>query len=81
MHVPDNLTEQLRQAWGKKVSVTGDIVQDPETGRPLEIREVTDIKVQEEQDDTVWQVKSILSLYASPVPSEIWIQEMRHTTH
>lgn len=79
--VADDLTEQLRQAWGKEVSVTGNIIRDPETGRPLEIREVTDIKVQEGQDDTVWQVKGILSRYASPIPSEIRIQEMRHATY
>lgn len=80
--VNDDLIEQLRYAWGKEVSVTGNITRDPETGRPLEMRDVISIDVQDnDQDDVLQQAKGILLQYASPIPSEKRIQELRHATY
>lgn len=81
-YVEEDLMEQLRQAWGKEVSVTGVIIRDPETGRPLEMRDIIDIQLREEdQSDALRLAKGILAQYASPIPSEQRIQELRHAIH
>lgn len=41
--------DQMRNAWGRRVRVTGRVVRDPTYGRPVEVREVIDVEI---LDDT-----------------------------
>lgn len=42
--------DMARDAWGKKVEVTGIIYRDPDTGRPIEVRQVKAIEILEEDE-------------------------------
>lgn len=81
--VDDEQIEQLRYAWGKEVIVTGDVIRDHESGRPLEIREVRNIEIKpdDEQGDVIRQARGILAQFASTIPPEQRIQELRHVFH
>lgn len=81
--VDDEQIEQLRQAWGKEAIVTGDVIRDPESGKPLEIREIRNIEIKsgDEQGDIIRQARGILAHFASPIPPEQRIQELRHALH
>jgi hypothetical protein len=48
----DALSEQLRSGWGKVAIVSGLLRRDPETDRPMSIRQVSHIDIVEERGDT-----------------------------
>lgn len=43
-HLESDQREMARNVWGKKVAVTGLIKRDQATGRPIEVREIVEIK-------------------------------------
>ena len=44
-HFRSNQQEQMRDLWGKRVVVTGEVERDKVTSRPLKIRDITNVKL------------------------------------
>jgi hypothetical protein len=47
-YLSEGQEDRMREIWGKRAIVEGEISREKETGRPLAIRHITDIKVLEE---------------------------------
>lgn len=78
-YVDEELMEDLRQAWGKSVIVTGDVIRDAETGKPLEIRNVRNIEVRTPPPpDALYRARGVLAHLAPTTLPEQRIQELRH---
>lgn len=41
----EDYREMLRRAWGRRITVTGLIRRNPDTGRPVSVREIVDIQI------------------------------------
>lgn len=50
-HVQNTFREELRGAWDKEVSISGMIYRDPDTGRPIEIKDIRDIQIIPEKSE------------------------------
>jgi hypothetical protein len=44
-NLKENQQEIMREAWGKRVTVHGSILRDPETGRPLAAHNITKVEI------------------------------------
>lgn len=44
-HIDKDQEDLLRNLWGKQVSVTGNILREPFSGKPLEVRNINDITI------------------------------------
>lgn len=47
-HLPPDRYDLARDVWGKRVSITGLIYRDPDTGRPIEVRQVRTVDPEED---------------------------------
>src|SRR5262249_49024293 len=76
-HLRPDQEALMREAWGKRVRVTGYIARDPLTGRALEIRDIWDIHILPEI--TPGSYKAALGLLASddPTPPEVLVRRLR----
>lgn len=66
-----------RDVWRKHVAVTGLITRDPETGRPLEIHDVKQVKVLAEAAPSASYRQARGSLPGDDEPAEVTIRRMR----
>ncbi len=70
--------EQARQVWGKRVSITGLIFRDPDTGRPVDVRQVKSIVPVEDVPPRSYKLaKGMLEWHEGDEPSEATIRRMR----
>lgn len=46
-YLDESEKEKAREVWGRQVAVSGLIYRDPDTGRPIDVRQVTSIKLVE----------------------------------
>lgn len=74
-----NQEELARKIWKKKVSITGLIKRDPLTGRPIEIQEVYDIKINESLPNPLipTEVRGALPWQIGDEPAEISVRRQR----
>jgi hypothetical protein len=63
--------ELIRENWGKKVFVTGRICRDPDTGKPLNIRDVSEIEPVNSKPGGFRRAKGIIQLKHGETPENI----------
>ncbi len=56
----DDVADKMRDVWGKRVIVAGRVGRDPDTGRPVVIRDVTDIIPDEKRPGAHEEAASII---------------------
>lgn len=67
----------LRNAWGKRVTVAGRVSRDSETGRPLNVRDVT-IHIHEEvEPGSFRRARGVMGEHAPDEPAEDIIRRIR----
>lgn len=67
----------MRRAWGRRASVFGRVRRDPNTGRPLSVRQVTKIEIIEEGDPDDWRQAIGAAPPLNDVSPEAAIRAMR----
>lgn len=71
--------ETVRSAWGQRVSITGEIERDPQTGRPTVVRNVRRIDVQERRThDSHQRARGVLGWRPDDESPEVKIRRMRN---
>lgn len=70
----------MRNAWGKIATVAGEICRDAETGRPLEVRNVSYVEIEVEPDESLPSyeaARGILAGFFDDLPSETLVRGLR----
>lgn len=79
-YTPASYEEIMRDSWGKRVSVTGLIYRNPDTGRPERVKSVVDLTVLDDPGDPLQSfaaVSGILPWSEDTEPPEIIIRRLR----
>jgi len=70
--------ELARNVWRKQVSVTGSIYRAPSNGRPIQVRNISDVKIVEQvQPGSYRQARGIVPWREGDEPSEVIIRRIR----
>lgn len=68
----------VRESWGKRVDVTGLVFRDSETGRPLQVREIFEIKsVPDQPIDGYKRARGAIPWSEGDEPAEVLIRRLR----
>jgi len=71
--------EKAREIWGKRVSISGLIFRDPDTGRPIDIRQIRDFEiVMDAAHKTFKEAKGIIAWREGNELSEVIIRRLRN---
>jgi hypothetical protein len=70
-YLKEGQQELIREYWGKKVFVSGRICRDPDTGKPLNIRDVSEIEVVNSKPGGFRRAIGIIELKQGETPEEI----------
>lgn len=76
----DKFQKRAREAWGQTVAVSGWIVRDSETGRPLKVREVFDLQVVVQEPGAFRRARGALPFDPNSEPPEDIIRQLRNDT-
>ncbi|HRQ39047.1 MAG TPA: hypothetical protein PLD25_14150 [Chloroflexota bacterium] len=77
-YLPSELREKVRNAWDKQVEVTGMVYKDQETGRPVDVKNVTEVLIIE--NGTLGSFRHARGVLFNPEnqePAEVTIRRMR----
>ena len=74
----DRFQSQARNAWGQTVAVSGWVVRDSETGRPLKVREVLDLQVLVQKPGSFEKARGALPYNPNNDPPEVIIRQLRN---
>lgn len=78
-YLDDTQQEIARDAWGKVAEITGNVKRDPETGRPIEVRQVKDVKPHDILPSlSFMKASGALSWQEGDEPAEVLIRRVRH---
>jgi hypothetical protein len=75
-YVDEAHADELRHIWGKRVLVTGNVLRDAQTGRPLKITDVTAITVVPDTEPHRYRLAQGI-LADSGEPSEVTMRRVR----
>ena len=78
-YTPASYEEMMREAWGKRVSVTGLIYRDPDTGRPETVKSVVHLEIIEEKPplEGFEAARGVLPWNETDESSEIRVRQLR----
>lgn len=77
-YLQSELREKVRNAWDKQVEVTGMVFRDPDTGRPIEVRDVSDVLVIENGSSGNFRpARGVLFDPENQEPAEVTIRRIR----
>lgn len=77
-HINERDKERVRNAWGRRVSVTGEVERDPVSGRPTTVRNIQHIQLQDyHARNSYQQLRGIVGWIVGDEPSETQIRQMR----
>ena len=77
-YLNDDQGELARKIWRSRVSITGMIFRDPDTGRPIEVRQVKDVQeVEPSRPKSYKQARGILPWHDGDEPSEVTMRRLR----
>lgn len=76
-YLQEGLRDMMREAWGRRAIVEGLVSRDPETGRPLTIRRVSNVRLLEEKGGDYRRARGILPAPAGTPPPEDIIRRLR----
>lgn len=76
-YLRDGEEEKIKDFWGKKISVSGRISRDADTGKPFAIRDITQIKpVENSIPGSYRNARGVLSLREGETPASV-IRDLR----
>ena len=74
----NDMREDVRGAWDKQVEVTGMIFRDPDTGRPVEVRGVSQVSVIDDLGSFSFEeLRGVLYDEEDQEPAEVTIRRLR----
>lgn len=77
-HVSEELKEEMRSIWGKRVTVSGRIRRDPMRGSPVSVTEITSIRTLPDKEPGLWRrAIGILPLAPNAERPEVIIRRLR----
>lgn len=74
----DRFQSRARDAWGKTVLVSGWVVRDGESGRPLKVREVFELRVVDQEPGAFRRARGALPYDPNSDPPEEIIRQLRN---
>lgn len=76
-YLREGYEEIMREAWSKRVIVVGKVSRDPATGRPLSVRDVTQVRIVQEGKPGDWMEAIGAAPWLADTPSEEIIRRGR----
>ena len=77
-YLSEGQEEQMREIWGKRAIVEGEISREKDTGRPLAIRHIADIKALEEiQRGSYLRARAVAPRKSGAPLAEVIIRQLR----
>lgn len=77
-YLSEGQEERMREIWGKRAIVEGEISREKDTGRPLVIRHIVDIKALEEiQRGSYLRARAVAPREPGAPPAEVIIRQLR----
>ena len=71
-YMVEGFEEIMRGAWDKRAAVEGLVTRDPSTGRPLTVRQVTNIRILPDEEGDYRQARGVIPYAeASSTPEEV----------
>ena len=68
-YLREHQEEMMRDVWGKRAIVEGTVTRDPDTGRPLAIRQITDVQLTAEPMRGAYRAARAIALTAPDAES------------
>jgi hypothetical protein len=77
-HLRSDQEETMRNAWGRRVEVRGEIARDPVHGYPITIKNISDIQILADvQPGSYKRARGVAPVHADTEPPEVTIRRMR----